>query len=110
MVMINILKLNIEKFISDINIDELDKFNKILISEHVEEFLPFILNINNTDKYIKCWLKIIFSNAKKLLNKQEKIIKEVIEDINNLNNYSTEFKITESQVMNFKNYLKENSK
>jgi hypothetical protein len=43
-----------------------------------------------------------------MLRKQENIIKEVIEDIDKLNNYSTEYPLNEKAILTYNDYLKEN--
>jgi hypothetical protein len=107
----DLLNFNILKFKNDIKINNVnfDKFNKILINNGVGDFLDFIYE-RNVDKYIDNWFKIIKSNIKKLLKKQDNIIKEVIEDINRLDNYSSEYPITENIILNYTEYLKENLK
>ena len=107
----DLLNFNISKFKNDIKINNInfDKFNKILTNNGVDNFLDFIYE-RNVDKYIDNWFKIIKSNIKKLLKKQDIIIKEVIEDINKLDNYSSEYPITENTILNYTEYLKENLK
>jgi hypothetical protein len=107
----DLLNFNISKFKNDIKINNVnfDEFNKILIDNGVVDFLDFIYE-RNVDKYIDNWFKIIRSNIKKLLKKQDNIIKEVIEDINRLDNYSSEYTITENIILNYIEYLKENLK
>jgi hypothetical protein len=107
----DLLNFNISKFKNDIKINNVnfDEFNKILIDNGVVDFLDFIYE-TNVDKYIDNWFKIIRSNIKKLLKKQDNIIKEVIEDINRLDNYSSEYTITENIILNYIEYLKENLK
>ena len=107
----DLLNFNISKFKNDIKINNVnfDEFNKILINNGVDDFLDFIYE-RNLDKYIDNWFKIIKSNIKKLLKKQDNIIKEVIEDINKLDNYSSEYPITENIILNYTEYLKENLK
>jgi hypothetical protein len=107
----DLLNFNISKFKNDIKINNVnfDKFNKILTNNGVDDFLDFIYE-RNVDKYIDNWFKIIKSNIKKLLKKQDNIIKEVIEDINKLDNYSSEYPITENIILNYTEYLKENLK
>jgi hypothetical protein len=107
----DLLNFNISKFKNDIKINNVnfDEFNKILINNGVDDFLDFIYEIN-VDKYIDNWFKIIKSNIKKLLKKQDNIIKDVIEDINKLDNYSSEYPITENIILNYTEYLKENLK
>lgn len=107
----DLLNFNISKFKNDIKINNVnfDKFNKILANNGVDDFLDFIYE-RNVDKYIDNWFKIIKSNIKKLLKKQDIIIKEVIEDINKLDNYSSEYPITENIILNYTEYLKENLK
>jgi len=107
----DLLNFNISKFKNDIKINNVnfDEFNKILINNGVDDFLDFIYE-RNVDKYIDNWFKIIKSNIKKLLKKQDNIIKEVIEDINKLDNYSSEYPITENIILNYTEYLKENLK
>jgi hypothetical protein len=109
---LKILNFNISKFKYDIISNNLNfkEFNDILFKNNVDEFLEFINIKISTDKYIDCWFKIIFSNVKKLLKKQDKIIKEVIEDINKLNNYSTEYPVDEKNILNYDRYLIENLK
>lgn len=107
----NLLNFNISKFKNDIKLNKINfnDLNKELIRNNVDDFLDFLYE-KNIDKYIDNWFKIIKSNINKLLKKQNKIIKEVIEDINNLNNYSTEYPINEKTIFNFKEYLKDNLK
>ena len=107
----DLLNFNISKFKNDIKINNVnfDEFNKILANNGVDDFLDFIYE-RNVDKYIDNWFKIIKSNIKKLLKKQDIIIKEVIEDINKLDNYSSEYSITENIILNYTEYLKENLK
>jgi hypothetical protein len=107
----DLLNFNISKFKNDIKINNVnfDEFNKILINNGVDDFLDFIYE-RNVDKYIDNWFKIIKSNIKKLLKKQDNIIKELIEDINKLDNYSSEYPITENIILNYTEYLKENLK
>lgn len=107
----NLLNFNISKFKNDIRLNNIDfeDFNEILIKNGVDNFLDFIYE-KNTDKYIDNWFKIIKSNIKKLLKKQDNIIREVIEDINKLNNYSSEYPINEKIILNYTEYLKDNLK
>ena len=107
----DLLNFNISKFKNDIKINNVnfDEFNKILANNGVDDFLDFIYE-RNVDKYIDNWFKIIKSNIKKLLKKQDNIIKEVIEDINKLDNYSSEYPITENIILIYTEYLKENLK
>jgi len=107
----DLLNFNISKFKNDIKINNVnfDKFNKILTNNGVDDFLDFIYE-RDVDKYIDNWFKIIKSNIKKLLKKQDNIIKEVIEDINKSDNYSSEYPITENIILNYTEYLKENLK
>lgn len=103
----DILNFNVNKFIIDVNRDELKELNQLFIREGVDNFFPFILTIdNNFEKYIRNWFKIIISNVKKLIKKQDNMIKEVIEDIDDLNNYSTDYKITEHNIFNYNEYIK----
>jgi hypothetical protein len=99
---LDIMKFDVEYFKSDIKKNNIsfDDFNNILIQNGVNHFLNF-LNYD-TDKYIDNWFKIIKSNADKLLKKQKNIIKEVIEDFN----YTTDYPIKESTILNYKNYIK----
>lgn len=105
----DLLNFNISKFKSDLKLNKINfiKFNEILIKNGVGDFLDFI-NEGNIDRYIDNWFKIIKSNIKKLLNKQDNIIREVIEDIDKLNNYTSEYPITEKSILNYMEYLKEN--
>ena len=105
----NLLKFNISDFKEDIKSNNIDfnEFNKILLSNNVGDFLDF-LNQKDLDKYIDNWFKIITSNIKKLLRKQNNIIKEVIEDIDKFNNYSSEYPVSEKEILNYNDYLKEN--
>ena len=105
----NLLNFNISKFKSDIKLNNIDfrEFNEILIKNGVDDFLDFIYE-RNIDRYIDNWFKIIKSNIKKLLKKQDNIIKEVIEDIDKLNNYSSEYPISEKIILNYTEYLKDN--
>ena len=107
----NLLNFNISKFKSDIKLNNIDfrEFNEILIKNGVDDFLDFIYE-RNIDRYIDNWFKIIKSNIKKLLKKQDNIIKEVIEDINKLNNYTSEYPISEKIILNYTEYLKDNLK
>ena len=88
------------------NEKELITLNTLLMNENVQDFFPFILKIDDIDVYINNWMKIIKNNAKKLIKKQDNIIKEVIEDLN----YSTKYDISESTIMNYNEYIKENLK
>jgi len=108
----DILNFNIDKFKIDImsNNISFDELNDILIENGVDEFLDFVKNKKNNDNYIDSWFKIIFSNSKKLLDKQDKIIKEVIEDIKENDNYSSHFPISESNILNYNEYINENKK
>src|ERR1035437_1799183 len=105
----NLLEFNVLKFKKDIQKNNIDfeNFNEILFKNGAGDFLDFI-NTKNTDKYIDSWFKLINSNIKKLLKKQDNIIKEVIEDIDNMNNYSSEYSVSENVVLNFNEYLNEN--
>ena len=107
----NLLNFNISKFKSDIKLNNIDfrEFNEILVKNGVDDFLDFIYE-RNIDRYIDNWFKIIKSNIKKLLKKQDNIIKEVIEDINKLNNYTSEYPISEKIILNYTEYLKDNLK
>jgi hypothetical protein len=107
----NLLDFNISKFKLDIKLNNIDfnEFNQILIKNGADSFLDFI-GEKNIDKYIDNWFKIIKSSIKKLLRKQNSIIKEVIEDIDTMNNYSTEYPISERTILNYNEYLKENLK
>lgn len=107
----NLLNFNISKFKSDIKLNNIDfrEFNEILIKNGVDDFLDFIYE-RNIDRYIDNWFKIIKSNIKKLLKKQDNIIKKVIEDINKLNNYTSEYPISEKIILNYTEYLKDNLK
>jgi uncharacterized protein YjaZ len=107
-----LLDFNISKFKSDIieNDISFDDFNEVLIKNGVDKFLDFIGKKLSIDKYIDSWFKIINSNIKKILKKQENIIKEVIEDIDMLNNYSSEYPLNEKIILNYNEYLKENVK
>lgn len=108
----NLLNFNISKFKSDITSNNInfDEFNEILIKNGVHKFLDFLNRKISIEKYIDSWFKIILSNIKKLLRKQENIIKEVIEDIDKLNNYSTEYPLNEKIILTYTDYLKENGK
>jgi hypothetical protein len=105
----DLLKFNISDFKEDIRSNNIDfnEFNKILLNNGVGDFLDF-LNQKDLDKYIDNWFKIITSNIKKLLRKQNNIIKEVIEDIDKFNNYSSEYPVSEKAILNYNDYLKEN--
>jgi hypothetical protein len=107
----NLLNFNISKFKSDIKLNNINfiEFNEILIKNGVDDFLDFIYE-NNIDRYIDNWFKIVKSNIRKLLKKQDNIIKEVVEDINKLNNYSSEYTVSEKIILNYTEYLKENLK
>lgn len=98
----NIIKINVKKFEDDLkyaNID-LEELNRILIKYDVDSFLFFVGNYDND--YVKKWFDIIKSNAKKFLNKQDKIIKEVIEDLN----YSSHNPTNENIITEFNNYVR----
>lgn len=107
----DLLNFNVSKFKDDIKLNKIDftEFNEILIKNGVDNFLDFIYE-RSIDKYIDNWFKIIKSNIKKLLNKQDNVIKEVIEDIDKLNKYSSEYPISEKVILNYFEYLKENIK
>jgi hypothetical protein len=108
----NLLEFDVNEFKNDIknNSINFEEFNNILLRNDVGNFLDFINYNLSTDKYIDCWFKIIYSNIKKLLEKQTNIIKEVIEDINKLNNYSSEYPVNEKVVLNYIQYLNDNIK
>jgi hypothetical protein len=105
-----LLNFNISKFKSDIILNNInfDDFNSILLKNDVHKFLDFLNKKISVEKYIDSWFKIIISNIKKILRKQENIIKEVIKDIDKLNNYSTEYPLNEKVLLNYNEYLKEN--
>lgn len=107
----NLLNFNISKFKSDIGLNNIDfeEFNEILIKNGVDDFLDFIYE-RDIDRYIDNWFKIINANIRKLIKKQDNIIKEVIEDINKLNNYTSEYPISEKIILNYTEYLKDNLK
>jgi hypothetical protein len=107
----NLLNFNIPKFKTDIKLNNVDfkEFNEIFIKNGVDDFLDFIYE-RNIDRYIDNWFKIIKSNIKKLLKKQDNIIKEVIEDIDKLNNYTSDYPISEKIILNYTEYLKDNLK
>jgi hypothetical protein len=102
----DIININVESLIIDISdeIEELKFFNQKLIDNDVFNFYTFLLKIDNVPFYIRSWMKIIKNNSKKVIKKQDNIIKEVIED----QNYSTEFTVSENSILNYKEYLKEN--
>lgn len=100
--------INEGRGISELNKEEIE-FNKILTKNKVDEFLDFIYE-KNIDRYIDNWFKIIKTNIKKLLKKQDNIIKEVIEDIDKMNNYSSEYTINEKLILNYNEYLEDNLK
>jgi hypothetical protein len=106
----DLLNFNISKFKSDIILNNInfDDFNSILLKNDVHKFLDFLNKKISVEKYIDSWFKIIISNIKKILRKQENIIKEVIKDIDKLNNYSTEYPLNEKVLLNYNEYLKEN--
>jgi len=106
----DLLNFNISKFKSDIILNNInfDDFNSILLKNDVHKFLDFLNKKISVEKYIDSWFKIIISNIKKMLRKQENIIKEVIKDIDKLNNYSTEYPLNEKVLLNYNEYLKEN--
>jgi hypothetical protein len=86
--------------------NELIILNNLFISNNVSNYLNFLYEINDIEKYINNWFKLIRINITKLLKKQNNIIKEVIEDFN----YSTEYPISESMIYNFDEYIKNNMK
>ena len=106
---INLLNFNVSKFKNDLILNNIDfkEFNDILIKNGVGDFLDFI-NEKNINKYINSWFKIIKSNIEKLLKKQSNIIKEVIEDIDKMNNYSSDYPVNEKIILNYNDYLKDN--
>ena len=106
----NLLDFNISKFKSDLisNNINFNTFNSILLKNGVGNFLDFINKDVSVEKYVDYWFKIIKSNINKLLKKQEIVIKEVIEDINNLENYSTEYPLNEKTLLTYYEYLNEN--
>jgi hypothetical protein len=108
----NLLNFNISKFKSDIILNNInfEDLNVILIKNGVDKFLDFLNKKISVEKYIDNWFKIIMSNIKKILKKQENIIKEVIDDINKLKNYSTEYPLNEKVILNYNEYLKDNIK
>ena len=77
-----IKNINLNKFISDaiLNSSELKELNKLFLKYNVDGFYNFIVEIDNTSKWIKNWYKIIQSNCDKLLKKQPKLIKEILEE------------------------------
>jgi hypothetical protein len=105
---VSLLSFNISKFKSDINSNNIDfiEFNEILLKNGVGEFLDFLNK--PIEKYIDCWFKIILSNIRKLLKKQNNVIKEVIEDISKLDNYTSEYPLSEKVILNYNEYLNEN--
>lgn len=105
---IMLLSFDVNKFKNDIinNNINFEEFNDILIKNGVDKFLDFVKNKKDDIRYIDSWFRIIKSNIKKLLSKQEKIVKEVIEDIDALNNYSTEYNVSESTILSYNKYLK----
>lgn len=105
---IMLLSFDVNKFKNDIinNKINFEKFNDILIKNGVDKFLDFVKNKKDDIRYIDSWFRIIKSNIKKLLSKQENIVKEVIEDIDALNNYSTEYNVSESTILSYNEYLK----
>lgn len=105
-----LLDFDIQKFKNDIKNNNIsfDKFNNILLKNNVGKFMDFVKNKKDDDKYIDSWFKIIKSNIHKLLNKQEELIKEIIEDINEYNNYSTYYPINDNIIYNFNEYLQNN--
>jgi gas vesicle protein len=107
-----LLDFNISKFKEDIekNNIKFDEFNEILLKYNVDEFLDFIKNKKNDMIYIDNWFKMIRSNINKLLSKQNKIIKEVIEDVDEFNNHSTEYPVSEATILSYDEYIKENLK
>jgi len=108
----NLLDFNILKFKSDILSNNIDfnEFNEILLKNGVGEFLDFLNKKISIENYIDSWFKIILSNIKKLLKKQDNIIKEVIEDLDKFNNYTTEYPVSEKVILNYYEYLNENLK
>jgi hypothetical protein len=108
----NLLNFNISKFKSDLisNNINFDEFNSILLKNGVGSFLDFLNKEISIEKYIDNWFKIIISNIKKIFKKQENIIKEVIEDIDRLNNYTSEYPLSEKNILRYNEYLKENLK
>jgi hypothetical protein len=115
----NITNFNIEKMISDFSVnkgafDELVTFNQILISNGVGEFYKFVSDFESDKdlkKYIESWFYIIKKNSHRLLDRQENIIKEVIEDLITFENYSTEeFNLMSYEdYKDYKDYLNEHS-
>jgi hypothetical protein len=105
-----LLNFNVSKFKSDVisNNINFNDFNNILLKNGVGNFLDFLNKEISIDKYIDSWFKIIISNIKKLIKKQENIIKEVIEDIDKSNNYTSEYPLSEKTILNYNEYLKEN--
>lgn len=104
-----LMNFNVLFFKNDIKSNNINftEFNEILIKNGVGDFLDFIYE-RNTNRYIDNWFRVIKSNVKKLLKKQINIIKEVIEDINSFDNYSSEYPINEEVILSYTEYLKEN--
>lgn len=109
---ITLLKFNVSKFKSDIieNNINFNEFNVILIKNGVGNFLDFLNKDITIERYIDNWFKIIFSNVRKLLKKQDNIIKEVIEDVDKLNNYTNEYPVDEKVILSYNDYLEDNLK
>jgi len=106
----DLLDFNISKFKSDLISNNINftEFNKVLLKNGVGDFLDFINKEISIDKYIDSWFKIILSNINKFLKKQENIVKEVIEDLDNLDKFSSEYPLSEKNVLDYNEYLKEN--
>jgi hypothetical protein len=107
---IDIINFNVNKLLSDISsnkilLDELQRLNKILITNDANDFFNFI-DGTDVNMWVKLWFKIIKGKSRKLLIKQEKIIKEVIEDNNYMNNYTNEVLTNESRILKYNNYIK----
>lgn len=110
----NILSVfTVERLSKDLDEFELKIFNDLCIKEGVNKFYKFIKEITtkeNKDNDIKHWVKLVQNNISKLLKKQNRLILEVIKDIEYFenNSYTTDYKIDESTILNYKEYLNSN--
>jgi len=76
---IDIINYDSEKFLNNVDKEEFNQFINILLNQNVHLFFNFIIS-DDINFIIKKWMKIIKNNAKKLIIKQNNIIKEIIED------------------------------
>ncbi len=84
---------------------ELIHLNKLLIDKGSHDFYNFISS-NNVEILIKNWVPIMKKKVLKMLDKQIRIVDEVIKDINETENYTTKFPFDRSAILTYEEYLK----